>query len=378
MVKHGGDDEAGDGDDVGDVEPLVKAVADGPDGEEGHGGEEAVGGPAPAELGPHEDEAPHGLADARVLVELDAPSDEVCGAKEPDDPAAPLVEEGEAVESVSAKEARGEESEGDLFEGHDEDDGDEAHGDVASAVAGGPPGAVGEGAYGRVGGDDGVGALAPDDAPAEETEGAPGHADGVGGLGRPALGKVKDAVGGADEVGADEGEDDGHGDHEEEEDEPAEAGEGEHLARFEGSIGADEAVGVLVYGVAVDVEALAELVDAVLGGPTLPLGADVGSVAEAEHVEGAEDEGYEDGDEPEEVCVAVGRSWEHVCVEVALEVLVLELVWVEAGAGAAAGRGGGARRADAWRVGAAGRHVERKWWLGREEDGRRDESVRIM
>ncbi len=55
-------------------------------------------------LGPHKDKRPDRLTDSCVDVELDAPGDEMRGAEKPDDPATPLVEEGESIESVAAKE----------------------------------------------------------------------------------------------------------------------------------------------------------------------------------------------------------------------------------------------------------------------------------
>ncbi len=143
MVEHGGDDEAGHGDDMGDVEPFIEAIANGTDREHNHGGEEAVRGPAPSELGPHEYEAEDGLTDASVLVELDAPCNEMRGAKQPDDPTSPLVQERKSVESIASEEACREQSERNLLERHDEHNRNQPHGDVTGTVACCPPCAIG-------------------------------------------------------------------------------------------------------------------------------------------------------------------------------------------------------------------------------------------
>ncbi len=103
----------------------------------------------------------------------------------------------------------------------------------------------------------------------------------------PALREVEYADIGTDEVGADKGQDDRNCQHEEEQHESTEAGEGEDLALPDGCIGGAEAFAVLLNVVAVDIESLADLIDTILGCPTLPLGADVGSISHAKHMKGA-------------------------------------------------------------------------------------------
>ena len=227
------------------------------------------------------------------------------GAKQPDDPASPLVEERKSIKGVTAEEAGGEQRKRHLLERHEEDDGDEAHGDIASAVTCRPPGTVRQCARWRVGGDGRIWALTPEHAFAQCLNHASGQAGHVGGLRRPALREVEDADIGTNKVSTHKRQNDWDGEHEEEEHKATEAGEGDYFAWLERCVSAAEASAIFLNKITVDVDALSKLVDAVLGRPALPLGANVGSVADTEHVERAEYKADGDGDEPKKVDVSV-------------------------------------------------------------------------